>query len=232
MKLVILVVLIITLSSTSATLEKLLKQDVESDVGIPPLFPKNFWYPSITAVGKDANWSGYAKFDGANNIISVNGTGYNATAKITSVVTAISDFANNLIYNYTAITGQCSKQANPYPIPVNIIDALNGALVLYTKKVSEEKKDGKTYTTYKVSYDVLNGYIVYADKDLVYVNGTAMGQTVSANIGAPMQTKTFSRGELYKCSHYFYIKFIILKSWYKNNEVIYYFKCWNFKEST
>ena len=78
MRYILLVLLIVAFASSNATLEKLLKQESDSqEVGIPPLFPKNFIYPSIQAGGADASWSGYAKFDGGNNIISVNGTGYN-----------------------------------------------------------------------------------------------------------------------------------------------------------
>ena len=86
---------------------------------------------------------------------------------------------------------------NPQPVPVNIIDALNGALIMFAKQVAKEQKDGKTYITYKVDYqNLLSGYIIYANNDLVYANGTAQGLAFAANINAPYQTKTFTRADL------------------------------------
>ena len=160
------------------------------------MFPKNFQFPSVNAVGKSAKWSGYANFDGNNNILSINGTGVKNFPKITSLYTAVVDLGKNIISEFKSFTGSCSKQNNPYPLPANFINVLNEALVHYSKLVKKEPRDGKTYRTFQVAYkDVINGELVYADKDLVNLKGTVMGEEVEVKVNSPYKTLSFNRDE-------------------------------------
>ena len=81
MKLILLVVMIACLTCTHATIETLLKQETGLEETVSrtpaPTFPNSFYYPSIKANTNDgSNFSGSAKVDGPNNIVSASGTAY------------------------------------------------------------------------------------------------------------------------------------------------------------